>query len=68
MNDFRSLAADVTSHRGGECHRLVGELLDALITRDLGHFVNAESDVEMHRLQGAVRRLQELRKLISLTA
>ena len=68
MSDVTVTAKTVSLHQGGECHRVVVELIDALIKRDLGYIVTAESDHELHRLQGAVRRLQEFRKLIHLTA
>jgi hypothetical protein len=68
VSDVTVSAKTVSQHQGSECHRVVVELLDALIKRDHGYIVNAESDHELHRLQGAIRRLQEFRKLIHLTA
>jgi hypothetical protein len=68
VSDVTDTARTASLHQGSECHRVVVELLDAMIKRDLGYIVNAESDNELHRLQGAVRRLQEFRKLIHLTA
>lgn len=68
MNDLREAAFTASRFKNGDAYIAFVATIDALIRREHDAFVSAESDTDIHRIQGAIRRLTELKKLISITA
>lgn len=68
MSELREAAFAASRFKNGDAYIAFVMAIDALIRRELDAFISAESDVDIHRIQGAVRRLTELKKLVSLTA
>ncbi len=68
MSDINQIGRDLSAYRGGDCFRIVQDLLTALTQRDHQSLATAETDVEVRRLQGGLKRLAEIKRLMSLNS
>jgi hypothetical protein len=65
MRDHNAIARELALHRDSTHGRLTLELIDALTARHQRSITNAEEDRELRRHQGALKLLDELKKLLT---
>jgi predicted DNA-binding protein len=64
VREPRVIASDAALHRGQHA-TLMRELVDALIEKQQQYIVSVEAEHEMRRAQGALKALNELKKLLT---